>query len=495
MISVHLSGENMLTGFTPAEARKIKEDLTFDNPKYKSAKSFSRFNHTGIDPSIYFYKEYLGSLIVPRGYVVPFPHKIKETSLIENKVLFPKFKWKLRDTQQEAFNEWNKSRRSGLIILQTGKGKTILGLYLASVSQQKTLVIVQKNDLIVGWTKDIKDTLGISKENVGLIKAGSRKIGRAITLSTIQTINNLSTDELVNLTKEFGMIIVDECHHSPADSYRVLSRARAKYLIGLTATDNRGDGLAKVMPLQFGGIVYRGKEQGNLDADILPVTVTIRNSKIAYSGEVRYSCGGKLIGEREAQILHDAGKYVKRIGIDANVRDTILATNADFNMQIVNDVLAEAKNGKSCLVLAKRMAQVDLIHKLIDNSKFPMDRVGKFIGGSKDEEFIAKAESKKILITIATVKKATEGTNVKAWERLFLASSLKQSHEVIQAVGRVRRYLPNKDVLVYDYRHPNVEGLLSHDKGRDSAYKKLKAKIIRHQGKKQDGYKFSRGFL
>jgi superfamily II DNA or RNA helicase len=475
-----MTGQLMLSNLTAQEANKIKSDLTFDNPAYKQAKQFSKWHSTTVDPYVRFYKEFDSCLIVPRGYKLPYIPKTVEDNRVKVRALFPKFRMTLRGAQEKAYEAFTKSSGSGLIILPTGVGKTILALYIAGRVKQKTLIVVQKNDLIVGWTKDIHETYGITKDKIGLIKAKERRTGRIFTLCTIQTLNRLNPTEILNLSKEFGLIILDECHHIIATSYKILSNLCSRYTLGLTATDTRGDGLSHVIPMLFGEVIFRAKNEDTHDA-ILPVTVIVKETSIKYQGDIRYKSYGKILTEEEANKYRAQGKYVERMGMDSHERDAVIDMNKEYNDLVVKDVIAEASKNKSCVVFCKKLYQLDFLHKLIELSGFDMSRVGKYVGGTKsDADFIAKAESKEIIITLTTLKKSTEGTNVKAWEKGFLVTSLKQTGDVIQAVGRVRRRTTyHKDAVIYDYRHPLVNGLKTHETNRDKAYKQIDAKVLR----------------
>ena len=68
---------------------------------------------------------------------------------------------------------------------------------------------------------------------------------------------------------------------------------------------------------------------------------------------------------------------------------------------------------------------------------------------------------------------ATEGTNVKAWESIFLVSSIANEKDLIQAIGRVRRTKEGKDLVkIFDYSHPSVDGLKRHSAVRMAYYEK-----------------------
>jgi superfamily II DNA or RNA helicase len=55
----------------------------------------------------------------------------------------------------------------------------------------------------------------------------------------------------------YGQVIVDECHHLPAVSFeRVLASAKARYIVGLTATPQRRDGRHPITQMQLGPVRF-----------------------------------------------------------------------------------------------------------------------------------------------------------------------------------------------------------------------------------------------
>lgn len=211
MIKVIKGGMKVLSNMTKEEKEFIKSDLTLDNPTYAQVKKYSRYKYTNVPPYITFYKNDGEDLVVPRGYKIPFDYEVVEDYTVERKTLYPKFKLNLRDTQREAFEAWKKDTDNGTIVLSTGKGKSILGCYLAYHTKQKALVIVQKTDLINSWTSDFCDCFGVSRDRVGTIQGKNVKIGSQITVATIQTLSKLKPEVLRSLYDKFGMIIQDEC--------------------------------------------------------------------------------------------------------------------------------------------------------------------------------------------------------------------------------------------------------------------------------------------
>ena len=119
---------------------------------------------------------------------------------------------------------------------------------------------------------------------------------------------------------------------------------------------------------------------------------------------------------------------------------------------------------------------------LLVSKGVPENMIQLYYGDSKEDDGVMKdrAESKEVLITIATFSKATEGTNVKAWERGFLVTSINDHKNTVQAVGRCRRRKDDKkDVIIYDYEHPRAKGLSNHINTRLKAYKEANADIER----------------
>lgn len=221
------SNNQRIYGLTPNYAEILKDSLTFDNPAYLKAKKYGRNRYISIPPYLTYYNEETEREGLSRIKVLECPIGVNLTSIlkqpmipIEDKritvdVKYPKFKLELRDSQKKAetayMQELNYSiNPKSIIQLPTGKGKTILALHLAQRLGQKTLVLVHKDDLVVGWTEDIKLCFGDDIE-VGLLKAKSRKVGEQITIATVQTLGRMSEEELNTYTNQFGFVIQDEC--------------------------------------------------------------------------------------------------------------------------------------------------------------------------------------------------------------------------------------------------------------------------------------------
>lgn len=505
--NIILSDKIYLTELERDEIKNIKEGLTLPNPKYAAAKKFSRYKQVYVPQYLTYYTDYKnGAISVPIGFDVSnyaYIESIKDLRKT-NEVNFPNFHLTLREDQQEAADDflWKNQRNhipQGLVTLPTAKGKTVLGLYISYAIKQKTLVIVHKDDLVLGWRKDVKLCFNNQIE-AGIIKAQKKIIGEQITIATVQTLNRMSTEELNILFDTFGLVICDEGHHISANTYSMFGNFKSLYKMLLTVTPERSDGLTKVMFFYAGDFAYKYKYR-NDEKDILPVEVIIRNSTVEYTPVI--APDGKIVNLPESNYASDDNvtyltdiPYENRPKIKYHALEVYVTTKFSFIEQVVNDILSEVNKNLSCIVFLSQKEHCDLYYERLSQSLGK--KVQLYYGDCEEpnEVILSRAENKECLVTIATYSKGTEGTNCKAWEVCFLVSSLNNEKNVEQAIGRIRRTKEGKlrTVRVYDYRHPNVYIIKGHGANRDKRYKKLGFTIQHYGDKNVTVSRFNKGF-
>ena len=505
-MNVEIGSMKVIKDFTLAEKAKITDDLSLLNPAYVSAKKFTSYSTISIPMYLTYYSQLRNALVVPRGYEIPFKYEVTgDTRFTLENVLYPRFLLKLRETQKEAEKAYlaNREAGNGVIVLPTGKGKSILGLHLAKTLKQRVLIIVHKDDLVEGWKADAKLALGLRPKQVGIIKAKEFRIGKQITIATIQTLSKLPQEKLKELRDTFSMVIVDECHHVPAKTFEVVGYFSAKDKVGLTATDIRNDGLGNVIQFYLGKVCYRFKET-NDDEDIIPankVFVKIQNSNVKYNPPTQFSLPNRTV-PIDSFYYNDKEWFIKELLLEENKDDLeyflkegvifkkptnfskvmkAIWTNQEHLLQVARDIVSEFRKGRSSLVLCIEKEHCRAISNALIAYEVPSSTIQLYYGDATESKTImkAKAESRECLITIATYAIAKEGTNVKAWERIFLAMTINNELDVIQAIGRGRRQLEGKTkLIVYDYRHNGVKGARNHGQTRDAVYTKLGFNII-----------------
>lgn len=519
---IEKSNRQVIFGLTNEQRDLIKEKLTFENPAYKSAKKYSRSRYISIPPYLTYYSEFSVRddngdrkkvLSVPIGVNleeligirIP-PMDMEDTRSIVN-VEYPKFLLDLRNDQSKAESEyvWGVKKLvypKNIIQLPTGKGKSILALHIAQLLKQKTLILVHKDDLVVGWRNDIELCFGQNIE-VGLLKAKSRKVGKQITIATVQTLSRMSEEELSTYINQFGLVVQDECHHVGLNIFNIIDKFNSRYKLGLSATPTRSDGLNFVFDLFFGGLCYKHIVTED-DEDICGCEVRVLDSPFKYQPFMwekqvfnYYDFDPKELPDN-LQFVKDI-PYKDRPRIPFLTIDDEVVKSSKTKVMVCKKIIEHYKQGHSIVALFTQKEHIDLYYRHLCRY-IPKNRIMLYYGDSKEksEDMMRKAENREVLVTLATYAKAVEGTNVKAWEVEFLVSSINNQKNVEQATGRVRRRKEGKldPVIVYDVRYSDCYSMFSHyHKTRKEVYDRLKYTIIDPKvkilGKKS---MFSRGY-
>lgn len=169
---------------------------------------------------------------------VKIEHKIK---LIENS------KQDQKTVVKEAVKVLNKQKCVQLE-LRTGFGKTVIGIFLSALLERKTIILVERANITMGWEKTFKDYL-ISPYQI--INSKTNNITADLCLCSIQTIDR--NPHLINLFNDFGTVIVDEnITFCTQNRINLLLEFKQMYMIGLCADTMREDGLHKVLYTMFG---------------------------------------------------------------------------------------------------------------------------------------------------------------------------------------------------------------------------------------------------
>lgn len=470
----------------------LKRSLTFKNPQYASVKKFSRYSFTNVPEHLFYYEKDGIYLNVPIGTsFAPDSFEIAEDKRVTDSVEYPSFNLILREDQKIAVENYLEKNTiafpiSGLISLSTGLGKSIAALYIAEHLKAKTLILVHKNDLVVGWQKDIELSFG-GKLKAGLIKAQKRDIGEQITIATVQTIARMKEEDLEELYQTFSLVVSDETHHSPASTFSVINNFNSRYKLGLSATPERSDGLTHVLNLYFGEFAYKHVNKAN-EKDILPVLVKTRKCNVICTplvkrvgnktSFIRFSDNPYDIKNGEFPL--DSIPYEQRPRIPYADIDDFIMLHPSFGDLVLEDILNEFDEGRSIVVFFTRKEHCEIYRDNLVELRGE-DSVMLYYGDSKEKDsvMLERAENTKPFITLTTYAKGTEGTNVKQWEVAFLVSSINNEKNVEQAVGRIRRTKEGKisPCIVYDYALPNVYSMRNHFSTRSVRYKKLGCQI------------------
>lgn len=173
----------------------------------------------------------------------------------------------LRDYQQAALDAWS-ARGSGVVVLPTGAGKTVVALAAISQRRRAALVVAPTLDLVRQWSSQLARAFGVE---IGVVGGGHHDV-RPITVTTYESAHL----HMGNFGHRFGMLVFDECHHLPSDAYAVSARmSLAPFRLGLTATPERADGREAELTRLVGPIVHR-RDIVELSGEFLAGYETVR---------------------------------------------------------------------------------------------------------------------------------------------------------------------------------------------------------------------------
>lgn len=311
----------------------------------------------------------------------------------------------LRQNQIECYNncinEFNKPFGGGIILMITGFGKTLTSLKIACFLKQKTLIVVNKLELVEQWKREINKFIPEAK--IGLIQGPNFDIiDKDIVIGMLQTISIKKTITNDNFTW-CSLAIFDEVHNISSEVFsNIMFKVRPKYLFGLTATLERKDNLHYLIEWYLGGILY-----SNISKEKKQIT------------EIHIY---KYKGESSVPLTLRNGDAACSAMLSA-------ISNDNIRNDLIVDILKElTKNPeRNILLISDRISQLKYI-----NNKLP-NKSALFIGKMKSSEL---DESKKSQILLATYKLAGEGFSHSKLNCLVFGTS---RSNINQAVGRIYR--------------------------------------------------------
>ncbi|MEO6667875.1 MAG: DEAD/DEAH box helicase family protein [Ferruginibacter sp.] len=427
----------------------LRDNLNITNTEYIIKKKLGKSTF-GIESYFKMLEEKDGLVLLPKGFVGKLlrffnEQKIPYSLIDERKKLSEvnfSFKTSLYEFQQEVL-DIAKKKEMGIIVAPPGSGKTIMGLGIVASKKQPTLIIVHRKQLFDQWIERIQSFLGIAEPFIGKITQGKQRIGTHITVAMMQSLVSI---ELSNeLFSSFGTIIIDECHHVPAKTFRqVIRRFNSFYLYGLTATPVRKNNDEKLIFIHIGDVIHEVKYPMKNASSPNKVSIIIRETDLRIPFDSRTD---------KTETLYQ-----------------ILIHDSERNRLIIDDIKTEANTGKKVLVLTERKAHIETLYQYLKNSHEVL------IISGEDSESVRKSKFNQIKeghfqILISTGQFLGEGADIDNLECLILAYPFAFEGKLIQYMGRVQR--TEITPVIYDYRDIYIDYLENQFRKRNQYYKKL----------------------
>ncbi|MBX2923029.1 MAG: DEAD/DEAH box helicase [Chitinophagaceae bacterium] len=426
----------------------LKEELNFTNSAFIIKKKAGK-NTFGTERYFRFIEETEDEVILPRGFAGKALRFCKDTGIAYSfkddrqkkvPVLF-KFQAMLRDYQVPAL-EATRRKDMGVIVAPPGSGKTVIGLKIIADKQQPALIVVHRKQLMDQWIERIEAFLGIPQQEIGKIGKGKSKTGKHVTVATIQSLaKEIEKNEALKNT--FGTILVDECHHIPAESYRkTIHQFNSYYLYGLTATPFRKYNDGKLIFIHLGEIIAEITAQQT--GRHKQASVVVRNTEL----DVPFNSKTDRFETLSKILVHDSSR----------------------NKLILNDITNELNSGKKVVILTERKEHIDSLQQYLKQSYEVITLSGEDSESSRTTKWrVLNAGNYQALIT--TGQFFGEGTDLQNTSCLFLVYPFSFEGKLIQYIGRVQR--SEITPVIYDYRDIKVDYLNKMFLKRNVYYRKL----------------------
>lgn len=313
---------------------------------------------------------------------------------------------------------------TGVLCAPTAFGKTVVAAAMIARRGVNTLILVHRTELLRQWQQRLQAFLGTDGDIVGTIGGGKRKATGKIDIAVMQSLSRKG--EISDLVESYGQIIVDECHHLSALSFEaVLKRARARYVLGLTATPVRRDGQHPIIFMQC--------------------------------GPIRHSATRKQVAPHSLAVIPRYVDTRMKPGSDVGIQEVfrVLATDSVRTDRISADVVTAYRAGRRIIVLTERTYHLEALQVQIqgdvENLFVLHGRMSRKRRASLIEPLEAlAADVPRVLL--ATGKLVGEGLDHPPLDTLFLALPISWKGTLQQYAGRLHReHATKSDVRIYDY--------------------------------------------
>ena len=351
------------------------------------------------------------------------------------------FQGEEREEQLEAINALL-PYTNGILHATTAFGKTVTAAAIIARKKVNTLILVHSKALLKQWHDRLTEFLNIDypkheEKNkrgrrkvfspIGCFDSSGNTLHGIIDIALIQSC--LDEDGVKPFVQDYGMVIVDECHHVSSITFeQVLMSIKAHTIYGLTATPIRKDGHQPIIfmqcgPIRFSTDVKSQMAKQSFDRFLIP----------------RFTSYNSILEDRLS--IATLYKYISEDEIRNNL--------------IVEDICKAVNTGRTPIILTNRTAHVSVLaEKLNATIKNVISLTGTGTTKEKREAMqrLQTIPDSEQLVIVATGKYIGEGFDYPRLDTLFLALPISWKGLLTQYAGRLHReYEGKKDVHIYDY--------------------------------------------
>ena len=341
---------------------------------------------------------------------------------------------------------------TGVLAAATAFGKTVVAAKMIAARARNTLILVHRRQLLEQWVARLQTFLDIRPASFGVIHGGKKKPTGVIDVALMQSL--VRRGIVSDLVADYGHVVVDECHHLSAVGFEAIARAaKARYVLGLSATVTRKDGHHPIIFMQCGPVRHR------VDAKKQAATRPFEHKVIFRRTEFR------LLRDRPDEDPAIQKLYAK------------LAQDSARNDLIFDDILSALERGRSPIVITERKDHLEMLAGRL--SKFAKNVVILRGGlGARHSEMARKTleaiPDSEERVLVATGRYLGEGFDDARLDTLFLTMPISWRGTLSQYTGRLHRlHALKRDVVIYDYVDENEPLLMKMASRREAGYRSL----------------------
>ncbi|EIQ9740879.1 DEAD/DEAH box helicase family protein [Escherichia coli] len=359
------------------------------------------------------------------------------------------FTGNLRAEQEEAVSALLRYD-TGVLCAPTAFGKTVTAAAVIARRKVNTLILVHRTELLKQWQERLAVFLQAG-DSIGIIGGGKHKPCGNIDIAVVQSISRHG--EVEPLVRNYGQIIVDECHHIGAVSFSaILKETNARYLLGLTATPIRRDGLHPII--------------------------------FMYCGAIRHTAARPKESLHNLEVLTRSRFTSGHLPSDARIQDIFreIALDHDRTVAIAEEAMKAFGQGRKVLVLTERTDHLDDIASVMNTLKLSPFVLHSRLSKKKRTMLISglnalPPDSPRILLS--TGRLIGEGFDHPPLDTLILAMPVSWKGTLQQYAGRLHREHTGKsDVRIIDFVDTAYPVLLRMWDKRQRGYKAMGYRIV-----------------
>ncbi|HFP3819037.1 TPA: DEAD/DEAH box helicase family protein [Escherichia coli] len=359
------------------------------------------------------------------------------------------FTGNLRAEQEEAVSALLRYD-TGVLCAPTAFGKTVTAAAVIARRKVNTLILVHRTELLKQWQERLAVFLQVG-DSIGIIGGGKHKPCGNIDIAVVQSISRHG--EVEPLVRNYGQIIVDECHHIGAVSFSaILKETNARYLLGLTATPIRRDGLHPII--------------------------------FMYCGAIRHTAARPKESLHNLEVLTRSRFTSGHLPSDARIQDIFreIALDHDRTVAIAEEAMKAFGQGRKVLVLTERTDHLDDIASVMNTLKLSPFVLHSRLSKKKRTMLISglnalPPDSPRILLS--TGRLIGEGFDHPPLDTLILAMPVSWKGTLQQYAGRLHREHTGKsDVRIIDFVDTAYPVLLRMWDKRQRGYKAMGYRIV-----------------